>query len=108
MHRAPGIPRALSFQRDNIKHRLEACVACGDAEHCPIGSSVPSSLIFEPLATGGVIGRAARTDAGSNYVTFLAASASATAVRMSATENGLLMTSWAMALRLEARSRCAA
>jgi hypothetical protein len=32
------------------------------------------------------------------------ASASATAVRISATENGLLITSWAMALRPEARS----
>src|SRR5713226_718705 len=37
-----------------------------------------------------------------------AASASATAVRISATENGLVMTSWTMALRPWARSRWAA
>ena len=36
---------------------------------------------------------------------FRAASASATAVRISATENGLVTTSWTMALRPEARSR---
>src|SRR6202042_618839 len=36
---------------------------------------------------------------------FRAASAPATAARISATENGLVMTSWAMALRPEARSR---
>ena len=36
---------------------------------------------------------------------FLAASASATAVRMSCTENGFVTTSCTMALRPEARSR---
>ncbi len=39
-----------------------------------------------------------------NHILF-EASASATAVRISATENGLVITSCAIALRLEARSR---
>ena len=42
---------------------------------------------------------------GSRRQVFLDPSAAATAVRMSATENGFVTTSWTMALRPEARSR---
>jgi hypothetical protein len=50
-------------------------------------------------------GRPQSAERAVGYVFFLAAKARATADRMSATENGLVMTSCTMALSPEARSR---
>jgi len=74
---------------------------CGWPAGPELGAAPSSSLTIEARATRG-------PPIVRDYCAFFAASASATALRISATENGLLMTSCAMALRLEARSRCAA
>jgi len=80
----PPISRVMSLQSSGALAPRERAVICN---RC-----LNREEISEPAR------------AGSDHVLF-EASASATAVLMSATENGFVITSWAIADRFEARSR---